>query len=235
MIGAVGGIFNGISNGQNIFKSALIGFSGINYSFNLPGNSKNIASSENLLYTLNQTYTTATSTASGKNILAGFLIANGITPYDAATEISLNKIISLFSSVGDWIKVGDAVTLAEFNKGYLNYTINSTTKILELSIGGKIQDQAWGVTNPVNGKIILAPRLTNGIEHNLWAASVVIHERKHFANFISGTFQGNSYISNQLDELSAYMEAASWTGTMEKEGYIHLNNVTQYFLKLSQH
>ncbi|WP_370899699.1 hypothetical protein [Chryseobacterium gossypii] len=39
VVGAVGSIFNGIANGQNIFKSALIGFSGINYSFNLSGNS----------------------------------------------------------------------------------------------------------------------------------------------------------------------------------------------------
>ncbi|MCT2409967.1 FG-GAP-like repeat-containing protein [Chryseobacterium antibioticum] len=35
VVGSVGGIFNGIASGQNIFKSALIGFTGINYSFNL--------------------------------------------------------------------------------------------------------------------------------------------------------------------------------------------------------
>lgn len=39
VVGAAGGIFNGIANGQNVFKSALIGFSGVNYTFNLPGNS----------------------------------------------------------------------------------------------------------------------------------------------------------------------------------------------------
>ncbi|MDC8099427.1 hypothetical protein [Chryseobacterium rhizosphaerae] len=39
VVGAVGSIFNGLANGQNIFKSALTGFSGINYSFNLAGNS----------------------------------------------------------------------------------------------------------------------------------------------------------------------------------------------------
>ncbi|CAH0173585.1 hypothetical protein SRABI04_01321 [Chryseobacterium sp. Bi04] len=39
VVGAVGSIFNGLANGQNIFKSALTGFAGINYSFNLSGNS----------------------------------------------------------------------------------------------------------------------------------------------------------------------------------------------------
>jgi len=235
VIGAVGGIFNGVGNGQNIFKSALIGFSGVNYTFNLPGNS--IASTDRINYAgggrLNQTYNTGASTTICKNILAGFLIANGIMPYDPASLISLNKIISLFSSVGDWIKVGDAATAADFSKGYLTYTINSKTQILELSTNPN--EQAWGVTNPVNGKIILAPRLIDGIQDNFWAASVVIHERKHFSNFKLGIYQGNTYIDNQLDELSAYMEAAGWTGTMEKQGYIHWKNVTEYYLKMPKH
>ena len=38
VVGAVGSIFNGVATGQNVFKSALVGFSGINTSFNL-GNS----------------------------------------------------------------------------------------------------------------------------------------------------------------------------------------------------
>ncbi|SFN15296.1 hypothetical protein SAMN05421594_1401 [Chryseobacterium oleae] len=48
VIGSVGSIFNGIATGQNIFKSALIGFSGINYSFNLSDN--DITFSEGLYY-----------------------------------------------------------------------------------------------------------------------------------------------------------------------------------------
>lgn len=40
VVGAVGSIFNGLSTGQSIFKSALVGLSGINYSFNLSGNNK---------------------------------------------------------------------------------------------------------------------------------------------------------------------------------------------------
>lgn len=39
VVGSVGSIFNGLANGQNIFKSALIGFSGINYNFDISGNS----------------------------------------------------------------------------------------------------------------------------------------------------------------------------------------------------
>jgi len=49
-----------------------------------------------------------------------------------------------------------------------------------------------------------------------------------------GIYQGNNYINNQLDELSAYMEAASWTGTMEQEGYKHWKNVTEYYLRMSK-
>lgn len=45
-------------------------------------------------------------------------------------------------------------------------------------------------------------------------------------------YQGNNYINNQFDELSAYLEAASWTGTMDKEGFIHFQNVTEYFYKM---
>ncbi|WP_326981703.1 RHS repeat-associated core domain-containing protein [Chryseobacterium sp. MYb264] len=40
IVGAAGSIFNGIANGQNVFKSAFIGFSGLSYSFNLSGNTQ---------------------------------------------------------------------------------------------------------------------------------------------------------------------------------------------------
>ncbi|EJL72855.1 hypothetical protein [Chryseobacterium populi] len=38
VVGAVGSIFNGLANGQNIFKSALTGFSAVNYNFDISGN-----------------------------------------------------------------------------------------------------------------------------------------------------------------------------------------------------
>lgn len=38
VVGAVGSIFNGVATGQNVFKSALVGLSGINTSFNLGNN-----------------------------------------------------------------------------------------------------------------------------------------------------------------------------------------------------
>ncbi|WP_123857291.1 hypothetical protein [Chryseobacterium nakagawai] len=159
---------------------------------------------------------------------------NGIMPYNPATATSLNKIISLFSSPGQWVKVGDASTIVDFSTGYLNYSVNSTTKLLELFINGNLESIAWGVTNPINGKIILAPRLIDKIEHNFWAASIVIHEQDHFSNFKAGLYQGNSYIAQELNELSAYRAAAKWTGFMEKQGLVHLQNVIEYFLKLSE-
>lgn len=44
VVGTVGSVFNGLATGQNIFKSAMIGFTGINYSFNISSN--NITSTE---------------------------------------------------------------------------------------------------------------------------------------------------------------------------------------------
>ncbi|PNW13175.1 hypothetical protein C1637_15250 [Chryseobacterium lactis] len=182
-----------------------------------------------------QVFNSESTTIIGKNILAGFLEKNGIMPYNPATAKSLKKIISLFSSPGQWIKVADASTIADFSIGHLNYSINSTTRYLELYIKGNLESKAWGVTNPINGKIILAPCLIDGIEHNFWAASVVIHEQDHFSNFKAGLYQGNSFITQELNELSAYKAAAKWTGSMERQGFIHLQNVIEYFLKLSNY
>jgi hypothetical protein len=68
---------------------------------------------------------------------------------------------------------------------------------MELYVNGKLEDVAWGVTNRINGIIILVPRVIDGIEVNSTAASTVLHERKHFFNFKAGIYQGNSYINNQ--------------------------------------
>jgi RHS repeat-associated protein len=38
VVGAIGSAFNGLATGQNIFKSALVGFTGVNYSFDISGN-----------------------------------------------------------------------------------------------------------------------------------------------------------------------------------------------------
>lgn len=46
VVGAVGSIFNGLATGQNIFKSALVGFTGLSYSFNIGGN--NVTSTEGI-------------------------------------------------------------------------------------------------------------------------------------------------------------------------------------------
>jgi hypothetical protein len=90
-----------------------------------------------------------------------------------------------------------------------------------------------GVTNPISGKIILAPRLFNGFSDNFGLAATVIHEMDHYCNWKLGILQGNSYIANQLNELSAYNAAAKWTGYMETTGIRHGLNVANYFLKFS--
>ncbi|MEI3789859.1 MULTISPECIES: RHS repeat domain-containing protein [unclassified Chryseobacterium] len=167
-----------------------------------------------------------------KNILAGYLVKNSINPYDPATTNSLKAIIALFTKPGQWVEIANPTTLADWSKGYLTAIVDSNQLIDLLINGAPSGSPAWGITNPVNGKIILAPRLLNGIEDNFWAASVVIHEQDHFTNFQLGLFQSNSYIDRELNELSAYRAAEKWTGTMEKQGFIHLNNVISYILKL---
>ncbi|WP_228452004.1 RHS repeat domain-containing protein [Chryseobacterium sp. G0186] len=228
--GIVSGGLNSAFSGGNFLGGAI---GGISYTSSVFGNkmtSTNMNDKQNTR--LNQLFSSESTTVVGKNILAGFLVKNGIMPYDPATVTSLNKIISLFSSPEQWVKVGDANTIADFSTGYLNFSINSTTQYLELFINGNLESTAWGVTNPINGKIILAPRFLNGIEDNFWAASVVIHEQDHFSNFKAGLYQGNSFINQELNELSAYRAAAKWTGSMEKQGFVHLKNVIEYFLKL---
>ncbi|WP_250254947.1 RHS repeat-associated core domain-containing protein [Chryseobacterium sp. Marseille-Q3244] len=230
--GIVSGGLNSAFTGGNFLGGAM---SGISYTGNLFDNRMTSANMNDKQYArLNQLFNSETATILGKNILARFLEKNGIMPYDPATATSLNKIISLFSSPGQWVKVGDTSTIVDFSTGYLNYSVNSTTKLLELFINGNLESIAWGVTNPINGKIILAPRLIDKIEHNFWAASIVIHEQDHFSNFKAGLYQGNSYIAQELNELSAYRAAAKWTGFMEKQGLVHLQNVIEYFLKLSE-
>lgn len=64
VIGAVGSIFNGLGNGQNIFKSALVGFAGINYSFDISGNNKASTAYGDYPYGGNQTNSDGYSFAS---------------------------------------------------------------------------------------------------------------------------------------------------------------------------
>ncbi|MDQ1858423.1 RHS repeat-associated core domain-containing protein [Chryseobacterium sp. WLY505] len=171
-----------------------------------------------------------------KNRLAGFLVKNGIMPYDPATTESLKKIIALFTTDGQWVKVADEKTLADWSEGYLPYKINND-KLLELLINSPNSQArvSWAITNPINGKIILAPKLLDTIEENFKAASVIIHEQDHYCNFQMGLLQGNSYIAQEMNELSAYNAAAQWTGFMEKQGYVHAQNVSLFFFNLLHH
>ncbi|MFC3755342.1 RHS repeat-associated core domain-containing protein [Chryseobacterium tructae] len=170
-----------------------------------------------------------------KNRLAGFLVKNKIMPYDPATIESLKKIIALFTTDGQWVKVADEKTLADWSEGYLKSIVDNN-KLLDLIINNTVRNSpAWGITNPINGKIILAPRLLDNIEDNFTAASVIIHEQDHYCNFQMGLLQGNSYIAQEMNELSAYNAAAQWTGFMEKQGYVHAQNVAWFFFNLLHH
>lgn len=93
VVGAVGSIFNGISNGQNIFKSALIGFSGINYSLNILGNKTTSTDGISIGYR----YIVSPDYNDPKEILAGTLLRND--PQNPETwnkEYSINRMKQLY-------------------------------------------------------------------------------------------------------------------------------------------
>ncbi|MDH6252584.1 hypothetical protein M2347_002311 [Chryseobacterium sp. H1D6B] len=89
-----------------------------------------------------------------------------------------------------------------------------------------------GITNPVNGKIILAPGLLNGVRTNYGLGNVIIHEVDHFKNWKNGILQGNHPLIQDLNEVSAYRTAGKWTGRPDPGINDYLNSIGNYMLNL---
>ncbi|KFF02033.1 hypothetical protein [Chryseobacterium luteum] len=221
-------MFNGIATGQNIFKSALIGFSGINYSFNLSSTDGINAGYKH--YMMSNDYTEDKFGISGgsKDALSTVLNLLGINPSAPASMYSFSAMASVLVPKDAWIAVANKDTMDEWAKGYVKFNINKND-FLEYSNGFQ-KDVARGITNPVTGKMILAPALLNGKRTNFGLGSVMIHEVKHYTNWKNGILQGNDPLVNALNEISSYQFTAEWTGSMDSGIFEYLMTISLYYL-----
>ncbi|SDJ32093.1 RHS repeat-associated core domain-containing protein [Chryseobacterium jejuense] len=152
----------------------------------------------------------------------------GLNPNAPANIYSLSIIASVFAPKDAWIAVGSTDTMNEWAKDYIKFSINKDGHLFDhRDLNAK---PILGITNPVTGRIILAPILFNGKKTNYSLGEVVIHESKHFINWKNGVFQGNNPIMNDLDEISAYITAGQWTGIIDSGIKYYLNSITNYML-----
>ncbi|EJL70148.1 RHS repeat-associated core domain-containing protein [Chryseobacterium populi] len=140
VVGAVGSIFNGLANGQNIFKSALTGFTGINYSFNLSGNS--ITSTNMTGYSISE------------------MLVNNDNTLNGATEVefSMDTVMKVDQDRykgqlirGSYHKVDETSDLSPYLRKS-GYSYGSKNNLI---INGNGQE-VWGVTEKVthNGMVV---------------------------------------------------------------------------------
>lgn len=139
----------------------------------------------------------------------------GINPHSSANMFTFTLLGSALIPSDAWVAVATPESLKEWSKGYLNFQVNTKGYLEYVNpITGKASNPAWGVTNPVTGKIILAPVHFNGSSSIFRLGETIIHELVHFSNWKNGVWQGNDMFSNTLNEISAYNYTATWTGYM---------------------
>jgi len=165
----------------------------------------------------------------GPDLLSLMLLIAGVNPNAPANMYSLGVIASLFAPKDAWIAVGNTDTMNEWSQGYIKFNTSSNGLFIDPvdPQGSKIK----GITNPVTGKIILAPGLFDGKRSNYGLGDVVIHEVDHFNNWKNGKLQGNHPLIQDLNEVSAYKAASQWTGSMfGAEPY--LKSINNYIFNL---
>jgi len=165
----------------------------------------------------------------GSSFLHLFFALFGIDPYGTANLNSFQAMGNLFIPNDAWVTVANEETITEWSKGYLRYYVNSSG-FLEYTNMTFEKSTAWGITNPINGKILLAPALFNGLNTNLKLGETIIHELVHFRNWKNGVFQGNFVLDHAMNEFSAYSYTASWTGHMRAKGLEFFNTILQFIL-----
>lgn len=161
-----------------------------------------------------------------KDPLSLVLMLSGLNPSAPANMYSFSIIASLFVPKDAWIAVGNTDTMNEWGKDYIKYDIRSDGFFSY----PKSPNLVLGVTNPVSGKIILAPILFNGKSTNYGLADVIIHEGKHFLNWKNGVFQGTHPMMIALDEVSAYLAAGEWTGVIGSGIEDFIGTIVKYML-----
>lgn len=139
VVGAVGSIFNGLATGQNIFKSALVGFSGISYSFNIGGN--NITATEGMAdrfkYIISPDYNQGSSDLDmlagymplTKEIYAQYILGRGRGQLSGSDE---NFLGHMFEKVFiDWaqLNIGPNVKDNTIGKNYFGTVPDATSPL----------------------------------------------------------------------------------------------------------
>ncbi|MGE8554225.1 MAG: hypothetical protein ACN6OB_09900 [Chryseobacterium jejuense] len=230
--GMVSGGLNSAFSGGNFLGGAI---GGLSYTSNLFDN-KITSTSMNLSYK----YMTSSDSENGElgnylgsmrmDPLSVVLSIYGLNPNAPANMYSLSIIASLFAPKDAWIGIGSTDTMNEWAKDYIKFNIGKDGLFIDLK--DPKAKSLLGITNPVTGRIILAPALFNGKKTNYGLGEVVIHEGKHFLNWKNKVFQGNHPVMIDLDEISAYITAGQWTGVIDPGINKYLFNLSNYLLKI---
>ncbi|MGN7864632.1 RHS repeat-associated core domain-containing protein [Chryseobacterium sp. 22458] len=229
--GLVSGGLNSAFNGGNFLGGAI---GGVSYSGNLFNNK--ITSTDMVR---NSRYMVASDAGNeilgkypeskSKDPLSLVLMLSGLNPSAPANMYSFSIIASLFVPKDAWIAVGNTDTMNEWGKDYIKFSTGADGLFVDPSDPTiKIK----GITNPITGKIILAPALLNGKKSNYGLGDVIIHEVGHFENWKKGILQGNHPFIQDLNEVSSYLKAGEWTGTIDPGINDYLNSITKYILNL---
>jgi len=227
--GIVSGGLSSAFNGSN-FLSGIFG--GISYSSSIFDNkitSTNNASSYTP-YSLDS-FGRVESNEKGDEFTPLQIVLNllNINPHSSANIYNFSLLGSVLIPDDAWVSIATPESLREWSKDYVSYYVNSQG-LLEYTTRNNDKIVAMGLTNPINGKIIIAPAHFDGSSiYSL--GGTIIHELKHFSNWKKGLFQGIHPLPRALNEISAYSEAAVWTGYMLPGAIQHFQ--TLFFISIT--
>ncbi|REC63441.1 type IV secretion protein Rhs [Chryseobacterium pennae] len=214
----LGGAVGGLSYTGNLFDNRITSANmSISYRYMRSSDSENGVFGKNSISTL----------ADPLNVV---LSIYGLKPYGPANIYSLSIIAPLFAPKNTWIGIGSPDAMDEWAKKYIKFSVDPDGLFIDPA-DPKIRIK--GITNPVTGRIILAPGLFNGKRSNYGLAEVIIHEVGHFENWKKNILQGNHPLIEDLNEVSSYLKAAEWTKIPDSGIYDYLNSMSDYMLMLN--
>ena len=154
-----------------------------------------------------------------RNKLEKFLDENKVKRSDPASQETLNKLKIIFKEYWDrsakWAELATEECIKDWEgseyKGVLSL---EKGKIMHMNEKGKL-DWNKGITNPINGKVLLSTALSNqGL------ASTFIHEMVHSIDVVTGVqrfWNHFSTMGHDYIESRAYMEVAKWEGGVHSQ------------------
>lgn len=177
VIGTVGGVLNGIATGQNIFKSALGGLSGINYTFDISNNSRPLPSGVNTgyRYIISPDYNDFSGNFSKEMYNMGEIESDYPRFYKVLSRLHSYAIANK--------NVMDALVM------YSGYSRSEMTELLKIENLIKLPLKVVAVTTQKmngNGKLITNPWLGYGVTKGESPFKISINKR-----WVLGLEQGN--------------------------------------------